>query len=421
MLLLLRPRSGRMLCGVAIGLAERYGLHVTLVRTVFITAFIAAPIAIFLYLLLSLSMPSEINVAGTLRLAPADATLPPGERFENLSELLSTRLLETRASPWVPSYLPGIWLLVFAVLLELPHMQSIIPYHARPIAALFTDDLSLMGTSLFYISVALLFLFHKERPASVPVFESPVQYRFSLDRRAGKMIGGVVSGLSKILELDPAYLRVVLIVINLLTFGLAGAVYLLVWFLYRQRTSIVVIDDAENVSQHHALRPLFRFGIALLFLLLAAIHSATAFRLFFFNEIFVQGLVMALVGMALVWHGIRSLQTRSPIGVVTGASLFFLGIYWCVTNVAHLQISTGKNIEIAEIILALSMVYLGTVVLRDYARSLAFAVASVFALSSLLIALGFIPPVYLMELTRFYRFFYPILFAGFGLWIAFEK
>jgi hypothetical protein len=67
------------------------------------------------------------------------------------------------------------------------------------------------------------------------------------------------------------------------------------------------------------------------------------------------------------------------------------------------------------------MVYLGFVAFRGYARSVAFVLASVFATSSLLITVGFIPTSYLMELVRFYGFFYPLIFGGLGLWIAFEK
>jgi hypothetical protein len=98
-----------------------------------------------------------------------------------------------------------------------------------------------------------------------------------------------------------------------------------------------------------------------------------------------------------------------------------MGVYACVTNVAHLQIALVKDLEIAEIVVALSMVYLGFISCRGYARTVALAVASVFAASSLLIGVGFIPASYLMELVRFYGFFYPLIFGGFGLWIAFEK
>ena len=411
-----------MICGVAIGLAERYGVRVTLVRASFVAAFIAAPIAALVYLLLSLSTPSEISVVGKLQLVPLDETLAPRERFDRFAAILSKRLLERQATPWFSTHIVAIWLLVFAAMLELPRMSGIPFYLAHPIVSTLLNDLSIVGTSLFYLSVAFLFLFQKKQQVPIPVLNAPTMYRFSSNRGAGKMIGGIISGIAQVVELDPVYLRVFFIILNFFTMGLVGAVYLLVWYFYRHNDNAVVIPDTDDVSiTQNTLRPSFQMGIGFLFVLLAGIHLANAYRLFFFNESFFQGLTMGLVGMALVWHGIGTNRNRDRMWIIGGASIFFLGIYECVTNIAHLQISPSKNFEIAEIIVALSMVYVGFVALRKYARSMAFGVASVFALSSLLIAVGFIPPVYLMELVRFYNFFYPLIFAGFGLWIAFEK
>ncbi len=411
-----------MISGVAIGLAERYGVRAPLVRAVFVTAFIAAPVTAFLYLLLAFSIPSEVNVAGKLRLLPLDLALSPRERFERTSNVLSNRLLETRTSQWVPAHTLPIWLLVFAAILEFPRIESIAPAVSHPMLASFVNGVSLWGTSLFCISMALLFLFQKEHPAPTPAFIIPNQYRFSVNRGPEKVIGGIVAGLSQILEVDPAYLRVLLIVVNIFTIGIAGAVYLLVWYLHRKSDNIVVISETEDLSiLHVAPKRSFRISLAMLFILLAGIHLLNAYRIFFFNESLFQGAAMSLVGMVLVWHGIGAFRKRDPLWLLGGASVFFIGVYIGVTNVAHLQIPIAKDLEIAEIIVALSMVYLGFVAFRGYARSVAFVVASIFAVSSLMIAVGFIPTSYLMELVRFYGFFYPLIFGGLGLWIAFEK
>jgi phage shock protein PspC (stress-responsive transcriptional regulator) len=411
-----------MICGVAIGLAERYGVRASLVRAVFVTAFITAPITVLLYLLFSLSTPSEARVASKLRLLPTEVALSPRERFERTSNALSKRLLGTRTSSWFPSHTFPIWLLVVAAILEFPHIGSFAPALAHPMLTSFTNGTSLLGTSLFYLSLALLFLFQKNNPAAMPSFNIPNHYRFSIARGPEKIIGGVVVGLSQILEIDPAYLRVLLIVVNFFTIGLAGAVYLLVWYLHRESDTIVVVADTEDLPISRVTpKRSFRIGVAMLFILLASIHLLNAYRLFFFNESLVQGAAMALVGMVLVWHGIGAFRARDPLWLLGGASVFFIGVYTCVTNVAHLQIPIAKEMEIAEIIVALSMVYLGFVAFRGYARSVAFVLASVFATSSLLITVGFIPTSYLMELVRFYGFFYPLIFGGLGLWIAFEK
>jgi phage shock protein PspC (stress-responsive transcriptional regulator) len=411
-----------MICGVTIGLAERYGVPATLVRAIFIAAFLATPFAILLYLLLSLSIPSEMSVAGKLRQFPVDMTLSSRERFENFSQLLVNRLLQKRATSWIPAHLLAIWLLILAALLELPRMENTILYLAHPMVPTFLHNLSLLGTSLFFACVAFLLLFQKKRTAPIPILELPKQDTFYCNRGAGKMIGGVVSGIAEVLEIDPAYLRVLLIILNFLTMGLAGAIYLLVWYLHRNKEDVAVISDTElPPRQPDQLSPMFRIGIALLFLLLAGIHLSTEFRFFFFNESFLEGMALSFVGIAFVWHSLATLRSREQLWMVGGSAIFLLGIYQGITNIAHLQISTAKEFEIAEIILALSMVYLGFVVLRGYARSLTFGIAGAFALSSLLIAVGIIPTIYLTELIRFYSFFYPIIFAGFGLWIIFEK
>lgn len=56
----LRPQEGRMLAGVCAGLAERFGISVTLVRLAFVLgAFFTGGIFMILYLALWLAMPPE--------------------------------------------------------------------------------------------------------------------------------------------------------------------------------------------------------------------------------------------------------------------------------------------------------------------------------------------------------------------------
>jgi phage shock protein PspC (stress-responsive transcriptional regulator) len=420
--LLLRPRSGRMVSGVAIGLAERYGVRTALVRAIFVAAFLATPLAVLLYLLLAISMPSEISVVGQLSLVSPDDALAPRERFERFSQLLTNRLIGARTVRWIPAYIITIWLVAFAALLELPSVGSLTLYRTHPWVSTLANDISLSGTALFFISVGVLFLLGSKQSAPIATFERPSRDTFSCDRSGGKMIGGVISGISQVLELDPAYLRALFIVLNILTMGLAGAAYLLVWYLHRGKDTMTAPNDIEQLSiRKTERRPAFHIVMALLFILLAGIHFATESRFYFFNEAFVEGSAMALAGIAMVWYGVGALRGRVKLWIVGGACIFFLGSYQLASAIGHLQISIAKHFEVAEIILALSMVYLGIVSLRGYARTLGFGVAGVLALSALCIATRFTPPDYLMELVRFYGFFYPIIFAGFGLWIAFEK
>ncbi len=410
-----------MVCGVAMGLAERYGLSAVVIRTLFVAAFVVSPIAALVYVLLSISMPSEVSVAGQLRLISPEMNLAPRERFERFSQLLLQRLLGKQSKHTVPAHTAAIGLLVFAALLELPRVEGITFYRMHPLVATLLNDISKVGTALFYLSIAIAFLFQWKQSYPIAAIINPVREKFIRDRGAQKMIGGVASGLSQVLELDPAYLRVLLIVLNILTMGLTGAAYLLVWYFQLEKDGMTVTLPPKTSNSSARTHSAFRIVLAVSFILLAAIRIATEFRLFFFNESFFTGLAMALVGIALVWNGLGALQGRIKIWIVGGACVFFLGVGELTSAVAHIQLTTPERFEIAEIILALSMAYLGVVALHGYARRLGLIFSLVFAVAAMLIAVHFVPPGYLMELIRFYDFFYPILFAGLGLWIAFER
>jgi phage shock protein PspC (stress-responsive transcriptional regulator) len=65
----LRPRDGRKIAGVCIGLADQFGVSVTLVRLAFILGFLFSVGIPFLlvYVVLWLVMPDEDGVAGPVR------------------------------------------------------------------------------------------------------------------------------------------------------------------------------------------------------------------------------------------------------------------------------------------------------------------------------------------------------------------
>lgn len=70
-----RPRSGAWLGGVALGLAERFGLPPAAVRLAFVVAALVGGWGIVLYLVLWVIMPRE-----PLALPPAGASAPSEER-----------------------------------------------------------------------------------------------------------------------------------------------------------------------------------------------------------------------------------------------------------------------------------------------------------------------------------------------------
>src|ERR1019366_3274409 len=102
----------------------------------------------------------------------------------------------------------------------------------------------------------------------------------------------------------------ILILLNFLTLGLVGAGYLLVWYLEQSKIKQSAEEEIAELRQSPAphahgrasMNAGLRVAIALLLIVLAFVHVVTEFRLFFFNEPFVLGIVMGLIGIALVWH-----------------------------------------------------------------------------------------------------------------------
>lgn len=427
MQILYRPRgiggvAGRMVCGVAAGFALRYGLRANLLRVFFVVTMLLFPIGALLYLLLAISMPSELHVIGSLRLSVTDGNLSPRERFEMLSEQLLKSNAGRTSDSRFPTHLLGIGLLLFAAILILPRMEGDVFYMFHPIITTFLNFISRVGPAIFYIAAALLFLLRPKRAEPSVILLLPTRESFSLERGSQKMIGGIVSGAAQVLKLDPTYLRILLILLNFFTLGIAGAGYLLLWFFQRKKEGTRDATPEQVPEQFAAgMDGAFRSGIALLGLLLACISICTEYRIFFFNESLVQGCAMALMGIAFSWHGLRATDERGNLGIVGGASIFLFSVYQIVSAMTHLEITVPEEFQMWEIILALAMVYLALVALERRARRLALMLTILLAISAALITLNLIPPRYLMDLIRFYGFFYPVLFAALGLWIAFER
>ncbi len=446
MLTLTRPHAGRMIAGVAIGLAERYRLPVALARVFFIVTVLVSPIMVLIYLLLAIAMPEEENVASLLRMFQPESDLPPRVRFERFSKSLLQRLLPSRSANRVPTTILAVALLFFAAILELPRAEGDSFYWLHPFLTTLYTSVSQFGAELYYFAAAALLLFGgKPHQANDIIFDLRPRSRFALEVGPARMIGGVAAGVSRVIGLDAAYIRGILILLNFLTFGAVGAGYLLVWYIERTKIgrtneedpadSVPVVANGSDVAPqlHRDIpRTSFRVAIAILLILLAAIHLATQFRVFFFNEPLAQGIVMGLIGLGMVWYGLLG-QSESrntswamlpgPRGtwLLAGASIFFAGVYFLASAIGNIQIASVERFEIVEIIGAISLTYVAVVALRAHARTLMLCLALVVALSAAMIIVHVLPLFYLTALVRFYDFFYPIIFAGLGLWIAFER
>ncbi|MFI5202568.1 MAG: PspC domain-containing protein, partial [Candidatus Kapaibacterium sp.] len=398
MITLTRPRSGRMIAGVAIGLAQLYRIPVTLVRVFFIVTVLVSPIVVLLYLLLAIAMPDEENIASMLRMIQQESNLSPRERFERFSKRLVRRLIHSRSAHVVPTTVLAVALLFFAAVLELPRAEGDSFYWFHPFLTSLYTGASRFGAELYYLAAAALIVFGwKRRQASDIVFEMRPRSRFALDHSPAKMVGGVASGLSRVTGLDAAYIRSILILLNFLTLGLAGVGYLLVWYLERAKidrtvegdagdSASLTTDDSDEASQLHRYMPRtsFRVAIAILLILLAAIHLATEFRFFFFNEPFARGIVMGLIGIGMVWYGLDR-RTRTPMWLLAGASIFFAGVYFFASAIGNIQIAAVERFEIVELIGAISLTYVAVIALHAQARTMMLWLALIVALSAAMI------------------------------------
>ena len=71
-----RPREGRMLAGVCVGLADQFGISVTLVRLAFVLGLVfSGGVFLIVYLALWMAMP---EARGSARARPGPEDLDPG-------------------------------------------------------------------------------------------------------------------------------------------------------------------------------------------------------------------------------------------------------------------------------------------------------------------------------------------------------
>src|SRR3954469_17074729 len=96
--ILTRPLNGRILTGVAVGMAELYGVSPALVRMLFVAGFLAQPFVLLLYLLLAISSPSEDVIVSQLQLSDSYRSNDARKQFERLSDILMSRVVRARRS-----------------------------------------------------------------------------------------------------------------------------------------------------------------------------------------------------------------------------------------------------------------------------------------------------------------------------------
>lgn len=427
MRVLARPARGRIVGGVAAAFAERYELNVWIIRLVIFAAIITSNIGILFYLVLWISIPSERMVLGSLRI-----TSIPGERlnpkmhFDRLASAALERINSAKDREGSYSKMPlALMLLCLSFLLLFPRWSGSGMYF-NPLLVSSSTLLQHIGATFFFFSFALLFLL--AWPAKRPhVFlAQPDTDRLTIDKSERKVLYGVLAGLGSELGIDAAYLRGITLVLNVLTLGVIGVVYLVTaWVLEKKKRELrSVVVYPENAEGHSRRMPkLARAGMGVLFLLLAIINLATEYRWFFFNEPFAEGIVYIILGMMLSLWALRFSERggRHRSFLLIGPGVFFYGIYEFTMAVFRVQLPFFARFEMAYMITGTAFIYYAIVNLHDHRRTTAVAIGVMMYALSFLIQFGVISSHALVIATQFYDFFYPILFAAAGVWLAMER
>jgi len=406
-----------MISGVALGLAEYYGVPVSVVRWLFITGFFASPLVALLYLLLAISIPDEERVAARLQYT-ADTDKPPSERFETFGNILLSRLIRRR--PAISPNLVAIVLLVFAAVLELPRAEGSAFYLMHPFVTWIDTSLSRIASIVFYCTLALFFIIPRRGPSTVVLTQEP-RDRFVPERSSRKSIAGIFAGISSAIEIEPAYLRVLFILLNFFTIGITGVLYLVVWYAYRGKERVSEATPVSATSREASNGRRLQVMLSISFLLLAVFRLSTEFRLFFFNEPVLQGILFAAIGTAWVSNAFSSGRSKASMAVLAGSSIFFYGIYLIASAAGRVQLSVEQRIMVFEIIVAIAFLYFALMAVKQNVRRIALFLMAFCGVAAAMVAFDLTPPRYLSAILRFYDFFYPIVFAALGLWTAFEQ
>jgi hypothetical protein len=254
----------------------------------------------------------------------------------------------------------------------------------------------------------------------VPAASRPVSLhlstrkRFSLEASEFKSIGGIAISISRMTEIDIGVIRVMLLLLNIFTLGIVGAIYFLVVWTMRRRL-VIQEEGAESAAASNMSMSYKSDAVmAAIFILLAIVRVSTEFRWFFFNEPFVRGLLLAIGGTVLA-------RRAEPLAVIAGAALLFLGIHDISIALFHVQPTAANRWVINYSIIALSVAYYAIVALRDAGRLMGFALACVPLIAAALIIIEFVSEPFLLSLGRFYDFFSPLLFSALALWVAMES
>jgi phage shock protein PspC (stress-responsive transcriptional regulator) len=415
---LVRPLRYRIVGGVAMAFAERYRINIWLVRLLFLSAIGASGFGLVLYLLFWIAMPSE-----SVMLSRAFLTNGPSgsERFEKLSGILLERTEGAENGPHGMTFAAAIALLGLGIFFQVAKIAVPPAIFSSMIPSFFSMIIERLSTAFVFLTIAAIFrLKGLGRRRDVEYLQ--VRAGKDVDRTESKAIFGLLSSIANRLRLDVAYLRVAAILLSILTAGVVALVYIAFGVsLSREKKKreqrTVRGEPSPGLSEFN---PTFRLIAGGLFLLLAVIRIATEFRWFFFNEPYVSGVMLVVLGLIFT---IRTLvkAERSPsnsqLWLLIGPILLMYGVYQLSLAVFHVQLPFAARFQLAYTIAGLAFLYYAFIALpRDEGR-VGIGIGALLLICTALLQVHALPQHFLIVVTQGYEFFYPLLFAACGLWL----
>lgn len=416
---LYRPHEGRLIGGVALALHQHTGLSLHLLRLVFIAFVLTSNQAILLYLLLWLALPGERRVFASLSIRDE---IPSGRAgFEHVVDRLLDRLKPQERSRAISALLAFV-LLFAAVLMQLSNLDRSGFAVEHPFLSTLLGTGERYGGILTYASLCLLFTVPAARHAATPRFQLPSTALLQLDRSPSRMLFGLMSGLARTLQLDPFVLRAIAVLLIPMTLGGVVVLYLVMVIMLERRTEDYRRTHVDREGDVFLPRNQRWVVVASLFVLFV-VRTASEFRWFFFNEPYVRGIVFIVLGMTLFLWGIRHWRTHLTMRVwlLVGPALVFFGIYEFSTAVFYVQLPFAARFQLGYLIAGTAFVYYAIVALRGRRVLYAVGLGVFFYFLVLVTQFNLIPSNGLLLLIQFYEFFYPVIFAGAGLWVVMEK
>ncbi len=410
-----------MVGGVALALSERFGLPQTLTRIALGAVVISSPYGPLFYMLLWLSMPGERRVLPQLEASALFARDAAG--FDTMTRQLLDRFKSIDGVK-VASVLLAFVMLFFAVMLQLSHIHEAAFHAEHPLLSWMLTTIDTMGGVTAYLALGLLFaLTDVERKSLVSLWQQP-RPRLELDATSGRVVFGLMSGLSRVTNMDPLILRVMAMLVSMLTFGVGAVLYVVVVILLDRRSKEI---HPAHVHELNASAPKFSRkllqGIGVIFFLLAVTKFANAYRLFFFNEPYVHGVLHGILGVMIFAWAFRRWDhvSAARLWMLLSPAVIFWAIYELTTALFYVQLPFVSRFQVGYLIAGTVFIYYSLVALRGRPILYGISIGIFFYMLVMLIQFNIIPSNLLLLFVQFFEFFYPIIFAGAGLWVVMEK